>query len=246
MKQILIIGGLMTALFACKKAENRKCFKTAGGDSEKTVHVGTFHQLELGPHIRYVLVQDTVEKVVLSGGKNLLNFISTDVVDNRLVVKNKNKCNFLRSYKKEVKAEIHLKTLHKVLFEGTKALDCQGQLDLPYLTVVTRDGAGDFNLNVKSSVLSMVITNGWGNFNLTGETDYMKLDIRVNGSTDAYGLTVNDSLDVISTSSGLIKVNAHGAQFRAEVSSNGDIWYIGTPSSKEYNRYGEGELIDRN
>lgn len=233
-------------LFACKKAEDRKCLKSAGQWGVKEVMVPSFQFMDLGPKLKYVLVQDTVEKVILRGGKNLLNFIETSVTDGNLVIRNNNKCNFLRSYKHEVTAEIHLKNVFNVTYEGTKSLKCYHQLDLPYLTWLTRDGAGSCKLNLKSKVVRFVVSNGWGNFEMEGETDYLKLDIRTNGFGDAYNLQVNDSLDVVSTTSELLKVNANGVQLRAELSSNGDVWYIGTPGSIEYNRYGSGELINKN
>jgi hypothetical protein len=72
------------------------------------------------------------------------------------------------------------------------------------------------------------------------------MDIRDNGFGDAYDLQVNESLNVVSYSSEVIKINAEGAQFRAEVGSNGDLWYKGNPTFLEYNRYGTGELLDKN
>ncbi len=72
------------------------------------------------------------------------------------------------------------------------------------------------------------------------------MNVKANGFGSAYDLNVIDSLTVISESSELVKVNAEGALMRAETSSNGDIWYIGTPNYIEYHQYGTGSLIEKN
>jgi hypothetical protein len=244
--RISLCIAIILFLLGCKKAEDRACFKSAGSHGVKEIELGTFNRMELGPRMRFILIQDTVEKIVLSGGENLLNSIETEIVDGVLTVKNANKCNFLRKLTHEVLVQIHLKNVYHIIFEGTKELTCKNQLVLPYLTFVIRDGAGKCNLNVNCDALTTVVTYGWGNFELSGQTNYLKLDIRSNGFGSAYDLQVQDSLNIISSSSELVKINGDGAAVRAELSSYGDIWYVGSPNTLEYNKYGEGELINKN
>lgn len=233
-------------LLACKKAEDRRCIKSAGEETELVHEVNSFDKLDIGPKVKVVLVQDSVERVIVRGGKNLVNFVQVNVTDGTLTISNENTCNFLRSYKHEVEVEIHLINIVNVLFKGTKELRCNGQLDLPYLTFVIEEGAGQCNLNVNCNSLYLGSGFGWGNYNVEGQTNYLKLEFRDNGFGDLYGLQIQDSATVISSSSERMKINLGGILARVETSSYGDIWYIGTPTFLEYNRYGEGELIDKN
>ena len=242
----ILFFALATASVSCKKAEDRKCFKSAGEETDSEIFVTSYDHLHLGSHIKYVLVQDTVEKVILTGGKNLLNFISVEVVNNELRIANNNKCNFLRSYKKKVTAEVHLKNLKKMHFEGTEPLECKGQLVIPYLTLFVRDGAGHVDLNINAISMNSVITHGWGNVKIHGKTNYSRMEIRSNGRCDTYELDVKDSIHVISTTAEIIKVNADNVLFRAETSAGGDIWYKGSPSQIDYNQYGTGKLVNKN
>lgn len=244
--RVLLYIVLALALVACKKPENRKCIKTAGEETELEHDVASFDKLDIGPNIRVVLVQDTEEKIIVRGGKNLVNFIQFDVTDGTLTIVNENKCNFLRSYKHVVEVEIHLINIVNVLFKGTKELSCLNQLNLPYLTFVIEEGAGKCKLNLKCNSLYLGSGFGWGNYEVTGETNYVKFDLRDNGFGDFYNLQIQDSATVISSSSERMKINLDGAAARVETSSYGDIWYIGTPTFLEYNRYGEGELINKN
>ncbi|MDG1333640.1 MAG: DUF2807 domain-containing protein [Crocinitomicaceae bacterium] len=242
---LICLMGLMS-LAACKKAENRRCVKSAGADAELVHEVDPFNKLDIGPKMKVVLVQDTVEKVIVRGGENLINFIQLDVTDGKLTIENNNTCNFLRSYKHVIEVEIHLINVINVLFRGTKELSCSNQLDLPYLTFVIEEGAGQCNLNLNCNSLFLGSGFGWGNYDVEGQTNYLKIDLRDNGFGDLYDLQIQDSATVISSSSERMKINLGGTAARVETSSYGDVWYIGTPTFLEYNQYGEGELIDQN
>ena len=246
MKKIIYLITLTFLFTNCKKAEDRKCFKSTGGLTSKEIIVPSFNQLFFGPHIKYVLVQDTIEKVVLTGGKNVLNLVETNVSDNKLSVINNNKCNFLRSYKKEIIAEIHLINVFSFHFEGTKELTCKNTLNLGDVSFTIRDGAGEVNLNLTANSLAFYVTHGWGNFNLTGNVNFFRFDIRSNGFGNAYNLNVADSIHVISSTAENVKINTAGNLLRTEITGGGDVWYIETPTFLELNEYGDGRLIDKN
>lgn len=247
MRILLFICSFSLLAFAsCKKSEDRRCVKSAGADTELVHEVDAFNKLDIGPNMKVILVQDSVEKVIVRGGANLVNFIQLDVTDGVLTIVNDNTCNFLRSYKHVVEVEIHLINVFNVLFKGTKELSCSNQLNLPYLTFVIEEGAGKCNLNLNCNSLYLGSGFGWGNYEVEGQTNYLKVDLRDNGFGDLYGLQIQDSATVISSSSERMKINLDGTFARVETSSYGDIWYVGTPTFLEYYQYGEGELIDQN
>lgn len=246
MKLAIYVFSSLFLVLSCTKADNRRCFKSAGEESEKVIELDPFDKLYLREKIRYVLVQDTVEKIVLKGGKNLLNFIETNIIDGRLEVSNENTCAFLRSFKHKVTAEIHFKELINIHFEGTEPLTNQGTLQLNWLTLLIRDGAGSVDLSMNADMVFATISHGWGDFKFSGQVNHANLNVRSNGFCDTYGLQVADSLTVVSMTEGTLKVNAANAQFKAEINGGGDIWYIGQPNgTPKLNRYGTGQLIKK-
>lgn len=237
---------IMIVLFSCKKPEDRACIKSFGEDDSLEVPVTNFNLLFLPEKINYVLVQDTVEKVVLRGGKNMLNFIKIEVIDNRLEIHNENKCSFLRSYKHKVTAEIHFKELINIHYEGTEELTNKGTLELGWLTLLIRDGAGPVKLNMNAAAVFTTISHGWGDFTFTGNVGHLNLNVRSNGYCDTYGFNVADSITVVSNTPGTVKVNADNAVLKAEISGSGDIWYKGTTIGDPIvYRYGTGELLKK-
>jgi hypothetical protein len=245
MRIILFFIGIVM-LFGCEKSADRNCFKSTGEVSVKEIELGEFSQLYMGPHLKYVLVQSTENKLKIVGGKNVINFVEPIIEGEVLKINNLNKCNFLRSYGKSITVYIYFKDVYNITFEGTEEVTCLDRLNFQNLFIAIRDGAGEFNLSVNANSLQMLVTHGWGNFNLDGEVNYLKLEVRSNGFCNTNALTVNDSISVISKSSELVKLNADNCFLRAETASIGDVWYIGTPTSIIHHNTGVGSLLDKN
>lgn len=237
---------LILIIFACKKAEDRKCLKSAGSYSTKELVLGDFSTLNLGPHIEFTLVQDTVNKMVLSGPKNLLNFISSEIDDKgKLRVFNDNKCNFLRSYKKIVKATLHFKSIKKIISTISKDLKCSNFIQSEILSVEMPEGSGLLNLDVNCNKI-IVSGNGFCRINLRGTSNYGKFEIRDDFDLNAFGYNFLDSVNVSTSSSMTTEVMAENCKLGAHISSSGSVWYKGVPSEIEYLRYGTGKLVDKN
>jgi hypothetical protein len=246
MRKLSTILVVFLVLASCKKAEDRPCFKSAGDVTSKEIDVTSFDRMLLKEHVKYVLVQDTVEKVVITGGKNLVNFISVDVTDGLLTIINENRCNFLRSYQKKVTVEIHFKTLINLEYIGTEDLINKDTLSFGWFTMLIRDGAGPVKLNFNADAIFATVSHGWGDFTFNGVVNHANLNVRSNGFCDTYGLKVLDSLTVISKTQGAVKINANNTVLNAETAADGSIYYKGNPTSISYHQYGEGELIDAN
>lgn len=237
---------MIVSLAACKKAEDRRCWKGAGDEITVEKPVEAFNKLFIGPNIRVILIQDSLNIMKVTAGENLVNFITNEVIDGQLRVENTNKCNFLRSYKHQVEVEIHFTSLTQIYFEGTKELSNSAPLIGNELSIIIRDGAGAINLALACNKVNVTVTNGWGNFNLSGTTNKLHLDIRNNGFGNTNQLLVADELSVVTASAGKLEVNASSAVFNAQISSSGDIWYTGVPAILNFVNYGTGSLVDKN
>ena len=229
----------------CKKAENRHCFKFNGSQVVKEISLDYFDKLELHQHVEFVLVQDTINKVILKGGENLLNDISLTVLDNILTVKNNNKCNFLRRYDKVVKAEIHFINLLALDFRGTENVTNIGTLNSFWFKMVLIEGSGSVNLNLNTEIVN-VYSASFTDFTFTGQAGQAEFTLTSNSFCDTYGLKLKKSLKIESSSLGLVKVNADKVELKAEINYGGNINYIGYPTNKILNKNGKGDLVDMN
>lgn len=224
---VFLVLGLV--VFSCKKPENRTCFKLLGSETTREIPLASFDQLDLREHVEYVLIQDSLDKVVLKGGKNLLNLIEVTVENSLLKIENKNRCGFLRNAKKVVVAEIHFTSLINIRFVGTEPLRSQGTIHTDYFTFYSRDGAGDVILDLNALEVNAEANHGWCNFTLTGVAQKARICAKSNSYCDVSGLTVTDSLYVASETVGDIIVNANNLVLYGYITESGNILYRGNP-----------------
>ncbi len=243
---VVVILASFGMLFSCKKAEDRACFKSTGKNAERIVQLPDFEKLLLREHMEFVLIHDTVNKLVITGGEKVINLIHWNVDEEKtLEIKNGNKCSFLRKLDKKIKVEIHYINMYNIHFEGTDSLTNLDTLDIPYFTLLVRDGSGSVNLKLNSIIIAADISHGWGDYTLAGKTNFARIAARSNGYCDVLGLKIQDSVFVSSETSGTIKLNANAIPLRGELKGNGDIWYWGIPSLISVNELSLGKLVPK-
>jgi hypothetical protein len=243
MKHIFQIIVLFTVLFSCKKPENRTCWKFAGDTKSLSIDVGDFTSLFLNGHLSYSLVQDSTDKIVITGGENLIGHVKGTNDNGLLSLENGNKCNFLRDPKNLIHVEIHCTNVANIRFEGTEPLVGLGTLKSDYFVLFIRDGAGPVKLDVESLVVDADIAHGYGEYHLSGTTKTARIAVRSNGFCFVDQLQITDSVFVGSESQGDIILNANGIPMSGYIKSGGNIRYKGTPSSISVVKTGEGNLI---
>ncbi|MCO5260973.1 MAG: DUF2807 domain-containing protein [Crocinitomicaceae bacterium] len=246
--RIVVFLLVLISFVSCKKAEDRNCWKSVGEETSLELSLPEFSKLRIGPKMAVVLVQDTVNKMIVSGGKKLINFISADFNEEGfLTIKNSNKCDFLRSYKKSlITIEIHLKQLDDIFFEGTHDLTTKGVLIGDKLNLNIQDSGATAYLNVQYNEVNASQGHGYGNFVLTGTCNDARLHIISNGFGDSRGLNVSNKLVVVSNTPVNTFINADNAQTTIEIDGTGDVIYVGTPSSLNVIQYGKGNVINGN
>ena len=239
---ILIASFILLSLESCKKEEDRSCVKFVGAEQVKIIDLPFFNKLQLYERIKFELVQDSVNKVILKGGENLLNKIDVKISEDTLIINNNNKCNFLRNYSKIVIAEIHFKELIGLRYFGTELLTNKGVLNLPWFYLSLESSSGSVNLQLNSNVI-YASSGNYGDYNLAGKTNVAYIYNNSNGYCNTYNLLVKDSIKVSSKTMGIMKVNADNTFLNAEIKNGGNIFYKGTPSSILLKKTGKGELI---
>lgn len=250
MKKTICIMLLLAVVFTgCKKASERKCFKSAGAETTREVILTEdFDRMKLHPHIAYELIQDSLNKVVIHGGENLVNFIECKVVDGLLEIENTNKCAFLRAGKKnknKIVVEIHFTSLINIHYEGSEYMKSIGTIHSDYFTMLIRDGAGPVELTMDSKVVDADISHGWGSYTLHGTTQTARIGARSNGFCDVRDLTITDSVYVASDTPGDVYLHANGIPLYGFIKGSGNVYYSGTPSKISVVLSNTGELIQQ-
>ena len=242
MKRLLFL--LVLLAFGCKKSEDRSCWKFNGSSTDKKVELSDFQRMELGPYLIYHLVQDTSSFVVIKGGKNVVNSVSTAVLDGTLTVLNENKCRFLRNSNKVITVEIHFKQLKEIIYYGSHQLTNEGTIVSPNLTLTLQEASGSVDLNVNCGNLEVSAEPSWADYKIQGICNQARFTVKGNAFGDTRGLKVNNLMTVLSRSSGDLKVDVNNTvDLKCETWSSGNVYYYGIPNSIEWNDYGTGKLL---
>jgi len=246
MRHLLVFGLLVLLFCNCKKANERTCWKSAGEQSSKVIPVAAFEKLELYEHIKYTLIQDSLDFIEIKAGKNLIDLIDVSSTNSILKIENLNRCNFLGYQKRKVTVEIHVRNLKEIYFKGTDSLVNKGVLSFDNLNVEIEDGAGSINFILNANSVNFLVPHGWGDFTLKGFTKTFGVDIDGSGYFDTRELQVQDSISVISISPILSKINAENCKLKVELNGEGDLWYYGIPTILLKNEYSKGRVFSKN
>jgi len=235
----------MVVISSCKKAEDRSCWKSAGKSSDTIIYVNNFSKLSLNENMSFELIQDSINSIHVNGGKNLISQIQVQQnSDGSIDIKNLNKCNFLRYKNDKIIVKIHFKSLNYLAYRGTETLTSKDTLHFSNFQFFMNDGAGsiDLKLNVTNSLLGY-ISHGAGDFKLEGIADKATLNIMTQGSCDTRHLKIQNSISIVSNANAPCFISAENANLKAEISGQGNIYYIGNPTSITTHLFGIGKLI---
>jgi len=107
-------------LGACNKEQRDDCLTSLGSVSSVTRMVGSFTEISVADRIIVTLVQDSARQgeVALEAPKNLLGQFIAEVKGGRLILRNENTCNFVRSFDYSLKATVYVKDLVRLDVES--------------------------------------------------------------------------------------------------------------------------------
>lgn len=236
-----IFIGLIVLLTACEKENLFDLFKSTGDIVIEKREIKNFTSIGLHDRINLFLVQDTVEYLEIEAGENLLNSIDTKVNNGRLEIENNNRANFVRSYKKEVNATVHYKSLRSIIYDGAGSINTLNTMQSSYFEFVQYDGSGDYKFNLVVDTLRWLAHTGPGNATFIGKASDAYFYASGQSILHAENLqTINTSVN--SAGLGDFYVNA-SISINAEIYFNGNVYYRGDPTSIFRSGLGEGQLI---
>lgn len=102
---------------SCNKEKDFDCFKSTGNIVKVFRTTPSFSKILLQGNIHLVFIPDTIQKIEIEAGENLIPKITTTVENDSLILDNRNYCNWVRSFENEVTIYIYgnpgLKLYHK-------------------------------------------------------------------------------------------------------------------------------------
>lgn len=168
MKQCLFLLLASWLLVSCEKEHRGDCFKSTGEVTREKRVLSGFSNVQIDRRLDVVLIPDTVEYAEVEAGENLLEGIRTTVENGWIYLENRNRCNWVRSYKIPVTVYLHVKELAHILLYGSGRLSNTGVLRGDSMLVEFRDASGDVMLNVELEMFQTVQHTGASDITVSG------------------------------------------------------------------------------
>lgn len=238
-KSLIILAIFASLFYGCKKENMCDCFKSTGKDVTISRDVIPFDTIQVYDKVDVYVHEEAAFSVKIEGGKNVVGLISTEINNNTLTIKNNNKCNFVRSYKKRIKVHIGMPKVNWIRHSGIGNVYSEGVLTTDTITYQIFS-SGDVYLNVNNQYLRGGI-HGMGDLYLKGNTNYHNTNVKGEGFIHAEDLATQTT-DIVAITSGETRIQVNGTLI-ALLEQSGNVYYKGNPPVIQKTIKGKGQLI---
>jgi len=220
------------------------CFKGTGKVITETRTPSDYTRIELNDNINLVITQDSINKISVEGGEKLLPNIQTEFVDNKLIIKNNNKCNWVRSYKNKFTVYVSAKSLKRIEYFGSGNITSTNTLVADTLEINCLESSGKIDIMANTQNNFLRIHTGSTDMYVSGNTNENFLYNTSNGFAHLENLHTNINT-IVSSTTGDCYVNAD-QKLDVTIKYIGNVYYYGNPSTINTNISGKGQLIKLN
>ncbi len=194
---ILII---LLFLCSCEKID----FHGTGKIITEIRYIDNFNSLDIDGNVEIILFfsSSESERIEITGGKKLLPDIETYVIDSTLFISNKNRMNWLRSYKKsKILIRMYTDSIKKIYFSGTGDITFSNTLNINSFMFETNQGTGNIKLKLYCDTSKIIVHTGALNITAEGYSENFMHYSHAHGVTYTLGLISHHAtVDLHSTS----------------------------------------------
>ena len=236
-----VIFLLFIFIWACKPENRCDCFKSNQPVSTEERTLASFQELEILSVFEVRWVKDSTYKALITCGEKLIENISTEIIDSKLVLKNNNKCNWMRSQDKRIVIEVHSPTLKNIYINECCDLISTDTIKTAVLNIDNHAGISTAKINVNCETLYFSVHAGTGNFEVGG---YTGVAYYYNNGNSYFNMENcwADYLYLKSNSTGQTYVHVT-KELGATVAGRGNVYYYGNPYKIDRDETAEGRLI---
>ena len=237
-------------LFSCNGENVPDCFQNAGDLVRVEVDLPDFTTITVFEKLNLVVRQGAEQRVEIESGEFLLNEISAEVENGRLVLRNDNGCNFFRDFDIST-VYVTSPNITEIRSSTGLLVSSDGVLSYPNLTLLTESfnnpesetTDGSFDLSLDVGQLSIVV-NGIAFFQIEGLAENLNITVAAGDSRiEAEDLIAqNVSLDHRGTND--IFINPQQS-LSGVIRGTGDVISFNRPPNVDVEEIFNGQLIFR-
>jgi len=232
---IILFFGLFSA---CKKENRCDCIKRTGSIITETRYAADFDKVFVEDDVKVFITQSAAFSVKVEAGENVVPLIKTEVIDGTLFIRNKNRCNWTRSYGKTLNVYIEMPIIKYITSDGTGNIESLNTITTDVFDVQTKN-AGNIKLTVNNTKIISHM-HGSGDLILLGTTKEHLCDIGGTAFLKCKDLQTNYTW-IHSFTTGLCHITASDLLI-CNIDKIGDVYCYGSPVTVQKNERGAGQL----
>lgn len=237
---VLLLALILYVLGSCKKADERRCVKSSGSIITEGRSLESFNRIELRDNINLIIIPDTINFMHVEAPENLMKFIISDVQGQNLVIRNDNRCNWLRSFENDISVRLHLKTLEGVEIRGMGDIKNEGFLQSDIFHIDAYAASGNIDLQVQAKEIHVKIHNGPSFITVKGTGERAYVYNAGEGYIFMQNFTAQQSF-VVHNGTGDCHIKAERF-LDISLEYVGDVYYYGQPDTLNKTITGSGRI----
>lgn len=238
MRKVVTLSLVVAFTVSCSAQWGKK-IKGNGDTVTIDRNVGDYDQIALAGWFDVDLVDGKEGKLSLKGESNLLEYVTTEVIDGKLTIKVEKGVDLKpSSWEEGIRITIPVESITSLALSGSG--DIVGKKTIKTDNFKTSmSGSGDITIEVEANSIEASMS-GSGDITLSGRTSNFDATISGSGDIKAYELEA-DNVEATVSGSADIKVTAN-KMLKARVSGSGDIHYRGNPEKVDTKTSGSGDI----
>lgn len=230
-------------LFACKKDGTRSCLKASGERVHKERRIEGVRAIEIHDHIELLIEKSRDEGVAVQAGKKLEPLIETKRIGDTLVIRDLNRCHWLRSYDAVPKVTVRTSELENLENHGTADIHMEGSIGHESFLYEQWNGMGDVELELMTDSAELKIHSGSGRLTCQGKSDHVYAYLASSGFLKLGGLEAQNAF-AWNKGTGNIRLHVK-EELQARVESLGSIFYSGPGELTGFENSGSGRIVQK-
>lgn len=235
-----IIMAVLLLFCSCKKDHLFDCLKGTGEQITATRTLDHFYSVEMHDKVDVVYRKGS-SGAVITGGANLLEGIETSIKNGWLIIRNNNRCNWVRDFNKRITVEIFTDTLIRIDNYGSGNFTSLDTISVTDFRYDNWNATGIIQFYFNTVRFYMNIHTGTSDLTAKGVSEVQILYYNGYGKMDLSQLAAN-----------LIFMNNSGTndmyvsvrdELYATIEEAGNIFYSGNPAVVVPEIKGSGKLI---
>lgn len=238
---ILILILVLPLFHACEKILPDNCAKSIGKMVIEDRGAPDIGYINISDNVNLILKHENSGALRVEAGEHIIGSVKTEVSGRQLVISNENKCNWLRSYSKDINVYLTLSKLDSLDYYGSGTVTSENAIKADSVQISVWEGSGSIEMELDVEKSRLNLHYGTVDFNISGRSGVTYI------YAGSYGPFYCEQLD-----SKFVYINNRGTndcyvrasvELGATIEYLGSIYYYGNPPVVYSNITGEGELI---